>query len=180
MSYGVVTPTVPLANDIMLGEGVVYYNYGAGGDVIGATRGGSKITMNKKVINIKYDGAYGETKGLKRIDTFVPKFEINFLKVDYNTLGYGLPKTITDRGAYHEIAFNLNWSSSDVLTNIAFIGQKLDGKLVKAILSNAINSGNISFNFKEKDEIVNTLEYQGLYAAATPTVPPIVFQDYDV
>jgi len=34
MSIGVFTPEVPVANDILLGEGTVYVNYGVAGEAI--------------------------------------------------------------------------------------------------------------------------------------------------
>jgi hypothetical protein len=177
---GVFTPYVPGANDIALGEGVVHYNYGAGGGVIGATRNGSKFVIEKKIINIKYDGAYGPTKGLNRVEIFIPKLVINFLKLSYSNLAHGVPSTVTDKGDYHEFAYDLDFTSADVLTNIAFIGQKLDGKVVKIVVLNALNTGNINLNFKEKDEVVGEMEYTGFYAAATPTSPPFYVDDYDV
>lgn len=183
MAIGVFTPTVPAASDIMLGEGVVWKNYGqAGVALIGATRGGGKVEITKKINDMKYDGAYGLTKTLRRYDRFEVKMTISFLKINYVNLAYGLPVTIADGtdqdGTYKKLTFDMDIVAADVLTNVAFVGQKHDGKQCIIIINNALNIDNINMDFKEKDELTSDMTYTGFYAYATPTVPPIQILDY--
>lgn len=181
MSSGVITPQVPVANDILLGEGTVYVNYGEVGEaVIGATQAGSKFSIDIKTIDPKVDGIYGPIRGLKRIDKMIPHLIINFLKLTYVSLAYGVPCTVTDMGDYHQIDFRLNIEAADVLTNVAFIGSKHDGKACKIIVKNSLNVGNIDLNYKEKGEVTSEMDYEGMYAYATPTVPPFEIREYDV
>lgn len=181
MSSGLVTPVVPNANDVLLGEGTTYINYGEAGEaIIGATQGGSKFEIEKKTINVKVDGAYGDIKGLKRIDVFIPKLIINFLKLNYTTLGYGVPSTVTTTSTYKEFAFRLNIEATDILKNVAFIGQKHDGKACKIIVENCLNDGNIALAFKEKVEVVSEMQFTGHYLYAYPVLPPFSVRDYDV
>jgi hypothetical protein len=180
MATGVVTPIVPLANDVKLGEGVIYINYGTDNIVLGATEGGSKFKIEKKIIDVKYDGAYGPTKGLKRVEIFIPRLIVNCLKLNYNTLGYGIPITVTNMTTYQRIVFDLNIESTDVLTNVAFIGQAFDGKALKIIVSNCLMDGDIELSFKEKASVVGELQYTGHYTYAAPTTPPFEIKDYDV
>jgi hypothetical protein len=180
MSTGVVTPVVPLANDIKLGEGIVYINYGTDDIILGATDGGCKFKVEKKFIDIKYDGKYGATKGLKRVEIFIPRLIVNCLKLNHNTLGYGIPITVTDMTTYQRITFRLNIESTDVLTNVAFIGQAFDGKALKIIVKNALMDGDIELDFKEKASVVGELQYSGHYTYAAPTTPPFEIKDYDV
>ncbi len=71
MPKGVVTPTVPAANDIVLGECKVYGNYGLTTETeLGATQGGVKADFERVIKEIKFDGAYGPVKGLRRYETF--------------------------------------------------------------------------------------------------------------
>lgn len=183
MSTGVFTPAVPdSANDIMLGEGAVYKNYGVAGEAaLGATSGGSKLDIDRKIKEIKYDGAYGKTKGLRRYEELIPKLSVKFLKLTYTNMVEGLPTTVTDGtdkdGTYKEISFDLNIEAADVLDNIAFVGQKLDGEECAIIIENALNIDKISIDFKEKDEVVSELVYTGFYSYSTPTTPPIVVRD---
>lgn len=181
MSSGVVTPQVPNANDILLGEGTVYANYEEAGEaIIGATQSGSKFVIDIKTIDPKIDGVYGPVRDLKRIDKMIPHLIVNFLKLTYISLAYGVPCTVTDMGDYHQIDFNLNIEAADVLKNVAFIGQKHDGKACKIIVQNSLNVGNIDLNYKEKGEVTSEMDYEGLYAYATPTTPPFEIREYDV
>jgi len=184
MAVGVFSPSsIATANDIFLGEGVVYKNYGvAGTAVLGATAGGSKLELDRKIKDIKYDGAYGSTRGLRRYETYECKLMINFLKMTYTNLAYGLPLTVSDGadadGTFKKIVFDLEIASTDVLTNVAFVGQKHDGKQVLIILNNALNIDKINLDFKEKDEVTSEMTYTGFYTFAAPTIPPLEIWDY--
>lgn len=181
MSVGVVTPVVPDANDLLLGEGTVYANYGEVGEaIIGATQGGSKYIVEKKTIITKYDSSNGPTKGLNRIDIFIPRLIINFLKLSYVSLAYGVPSTVTDMTTYYSFRFDLAIVAADVLTNVAFIGQKFDGKACKIIVKNALNDGDIDLNYKTKGEVVGAMQYTGHYLFAYPTLPPFEMREYDI
>ncbi|RPI07216.1 MAG: hypothetical protein EHM64_00135 [Ignavibacteriae bacterium] len=185
MAIGVFSPTVPSkASDIMLGEGVIYKNYGTENLIIGATRGGSKLIIEKPIKEIKYDGAYGPTKQMRRVDTYLVKLVVNFLKLTYTNLAYGLPITVSDGadkdGTYKKIAFDLEIAAADVVTNITFKGLKMDGTSCLIKVLNALNIDNISLEFKEKDEVVSEMTYTGFYAAATPTDAPLEIWDYVV
>lgn len=174
MPKGVFTPEVPDDNDLLLGEGIVYINYGEAGEaIIGATRDGSKYEEEKVIRTMQYDGAYGKTKGLRRYERRVPRLIVNFLKLSYVNLAYGFPgMTVTDKGDYHEIIFDLEIADADYLTNIAFIGQTHEGKAVYIKIFNALNDGNVGLNFKEKDEVVGEMQYTGHYDPTTPTTCP--------
>jgi hypothetical protein len=183
MSYGVFSPTVPaLADDIMLGEGAIYKNYGEAGEAaLGATAGGSKFELDTKLKEIKYDGAYGKTKGMRRMETAVPKLTVKFLKITYTNIVAGVPCTVSDGtdadGTYKEITFDLDYVAGDVLTNIAFVGQKLDGGATTIKVENALNIDKLSFDFKSKDEVSLECTYTGFYAYATPTTVPCLIND---
>jgi hypothetical protein len=183
MAYGVFNPTVPdSANDLLLGEGAVYKNYGELGQAaLGATSGGSKLEIDRKIKEVKYDGGYGKTKNMSRYDTFEPKLTVKFLKLTYTNMVAGLPVTVSDGtdadGTYKEISFDMEIAAADVLTNVAFVGQKFDGTACSIILENALNLDKISIDFKEKDEVVSEMTYTGFYAYATPTTPPLLIKD---
>ena len=183
MAYGVFSPAVPAsAKDVMLGEGAVWKNKGEAGEAaLGATAGGSKLEIDRKIKDIKYDGAYGQTKGMRRYEQLVPTLTVKFLKLNYTNMVAGLPTTVTDGtdadGTYKEISFDLEFVAGDVLTNVAFVGQKLDGGATTIIVENALNISKVAFDFKSKDEVSVDMEYTGFYAYATPTTPPILIQD---
>jgi len=170
------------AKDLFLGEGVLYKDYGEAGEVvIGATRGGSKLEIERVIKEVEYDGAMGPTKGMRRTEKFIVKLVINFLKLTYTNLAYGLNVTVSDGsdqdGTYKKIAFNTTFSDTDVLDNITFKGYKADGTYCIITVENALNINNIDLEFKEKDEVVSEMTYTGFYEYSTPTTPPLVIQE---
>jgi hypothetical protein len=179
MAIGVFNPAVPeSAKDILLGEGIVYKNYGESGEaIIGATRSGSKLEIDRSIKEIKFDGAYGPVKGMRRYERFVAKLIINFLKLTYTNLAYGLPITVSDGsdkdGTYKKISFDLEIAAADVLTNVAFLGYKENGDYCIIIIENALNIDKLSLDFKEKDEVTSEMSYTGFYTYAAPTTPPL-------
>lgn len=89
MSTGVVTPTVPAANDIVLGECALYGNYELPTQIaLGALQGGIKLQLVRKIEDIKFDGAYGgqlDVNGipLKRYREFGVKLSVETLCLKY-------------------------------------------------------------------------------------------------
>ena len=167
----------------LLGEGIVYKNYGVGGAaIIGAIRGGSKLQIDRKIRDINFDGAYGSVHGMRRYERYDAKLVINFLKLTYTNLAYGLPITVSDGadqdGTYKKIVFDLEIAAADVLSNVAFVGQKHDGKQCIILVENALNIDKIALEFKEKDEVTSEMTYTGFYTYAAPTTPPVKIWDY--
>jgi len=183
MAQGVWSPTIPKVGDVMLGEGILYKDYGEGSQaIVGATRGGSKLQIEKPIRVVDYDGAYGETKDMRRTEMFIVRLVVNFLKLSYTNFAYGLPVTVSDGsdadGTYKKTTFNLEIADTDVLTNLTFKGWKMDGTVTLIKVLNALNINPISLEFKAKDEVVAEMTYTGFYFAATPTVPPLEIWDY--
>lgn len=181
MPKGVITPEVPLDKDLLLGEGVYIADYGEVGEtVVGATRGGGKIEIDKIIRSMPYDGSYGENKSLRRYERYVPRIIATILKNTYEVLNFAMPVTVTEETNYRDIDFRLNIEDTDYLTNIAFVGKKLGGQSCIIIIYNPLNDGNISFDFKEKDEVTTEMQYTAHYDRTTPTTPPIEVRDYDI
>lgn len=182
MPQGVFSPEIPEDSDLMLGEGAVIADYDEVGEyAIGATKDGSKYEEEREIKEIKSDGTCGKTKTLRRYVRRVPRLKVNFLKLTYENLQKGFPgMTITDKGDYHEIAFDLEIADADYLTNIAFVGQTHEGKAIIIIIYNPLNDGNVGMDFKEKDEVMSEQQYTGHYDPSTPTTCPVEIRKYDV
>ncbi|RQV94547.1 MAG: hypothetical protein EH224_10115 [Calditrichaeota bacterium] len=176
---GMVNPVVPeKANDILLGEGITKVNT----DKIGATKGGSRLEVDKKILDIKFDGAYGSVKGLRKPEIHIARLTINFLKITYVNLAYGLNADIVSgqdsKGQYRDINFRLDFKASDVVNKVSFEGFKHDGTPCIIILENVLNLGDIGFEFKEKGEVILPVTYTGFYLYNAPTTPPYEINDY--
>jgi hypothetical protein len=172
------------AKDLFLGEGALYKDYVSEADkgtLIGATRGGTKLEIEWSKKEVDYDGSMGPTKGMRRTERFVAKLVVNFLKLTYTNLAYGLNVTVSDGsdadGTYKKIAFRTNFESTDPMTNITFRGFKANGEFCVIILENALNIDNISLEFKEKDEVISEMTYTGFYTYAAPTTPPLAIRE---
>ena len=180
MATNTFLPVAPaLSRDIKLGEGIVYKNYGEAGEaVIGATKGGSRIEIERIIYDNEYDGANTYTKNLRRYTLFNVKMIVNFLKLNYVNLAYGVPCTVTDGtdvdGTYKEIRFNVALTASDILTNVAFVGENLDGDEVVYLVKNTMNMDNISWEFTTKEDLISEMTFTGFYTYASLNEDPIV------
>lgn len=90
MSVGLINPIVPLANDVIMGEFKAYLNYDTPSELlIGSTDGGCKVTIDKKVKPVKFDGQYSDyyldSSGnpLVRVDTMDAMITLNQLYLKY-------------------------------------------------------------------------------------------------
>lgn len=84
MSKGYIETTKPVANDLVYGEIIAYFNYGLPiQQNVGGITDGLKITLERSIRKIAFDGAYGAVKGLRRYEKFLPKVEINTLGLRY-------------------------------------------------------------------------------------------------
>lgn len=178
---GVFAGIAPDDNDILLGEGVYYKNYGLGGEaIIGATSGGSKFELVREIKEIPVDGAYGPIKGLRRFKRYYPRFIVNFLKTTYETLTLGVNADYTDEGDYKKVTFRINIEDADYVDNIAFVGNKHDGKPCIIIIENVLNDGNLEYEHKEKEELVGEMTYTSHYLRTALTTPTFEIREYDV
>jgi hypothetical protein len=89
MATGVIAPTVPNVEDIILGDAKLVANYGMADEFnLGALSGGVKLQIARKFEEVKFDGSYGyqlDTNGipLRRITEFISKFTAEMLTLKY-------------------------------------------------------------------------------------------------
>lgn len=84
----------------------------------------------------------------------------------------------TDETTHKEYTIDLELESEDYLENITLIGQRLDGKKMKIVLKNAMNDGNISLAFEEKDEVVNETQFTGHASQINDFACPLEIYEY--
>lgn len=89
MAINAVLPTIPVANDVIMGEFKAYYDLGLPTQtLIGATNEGCTIDIDRVIEVIKFDGAYGPTLDsngdpLVRYKGLVGKITLNSLYLKY-------------------------------------------------------------------------------------------------
>lgn len=179
MAKNIWTPSVALSKDILLGSGKVYKDLGEVSEVeLGPTMGNCKYKSGRTIKLIDSNGSYGPKKGMQKVEMWKPQLIINFLKIDYLNSFYGIPHTvadITDKNGLtaKKVTFRLNILSTDVLTNLAYVGEKHDGSPITIYLYRAFDiTPTLSYEFGEKAEVVTERTFEGLYASATPATPP--------
>ena len=174
-SYGKHGVTASTPKNIMFGAGTIHknlaYTAGTGGSagswnfnasIIGATQGGSKITIEPEFTDIDVDGALVLVKGLKVKTGETAKMEINFLELTKDIIKDAI---IGQNGTSSDSNFDLieskaNLADGDYYDNIAFVGKTLDGRNIIVIMDNALCTSGFEAEGKNKTEAVGKYTFE--------------------
>ena len=163
-----VTTNTP--KNIMFGAGTIHrdltYNsttksWNFEDSIIGATSGGSKITITPEFVDIEADGAMVAVKGLKVKTGETAEMEINFLELTKDIIKsavVGKDGTSTDN-TYDVIESKADIEEGDYLTNIAFVGKTLGGKHIIVIMDNALCTSGLESEGANKEAGVGTYTF---------------------
>ena len=167
--------TANTPKNIMFGAGTIHKNltYTAGQSgqagswnfdesILGATQGGSKISIKPEFVDIDADGALVAVKGLKVKTGETATMEFNFLEVTKDILKMAL---IGADGTSADDNFDVVESTAfitagDYLDNVAFVGQTLDGRNIIVIMDNALCTSGFESNGKNKEAGVFTCTFE--------------------
>lgn len=153
-----VSSTTP--KNIMFGAGTIHKGLKYEGSawnfdesIIGATSGGSKVSIVPEIANVELDGALVKAKGLNVKTGETATMEINFAEITKDII-----KTTTfakegtsDDSTYDLIESKPNIETGDYFENIAFVGKTLDGRNIIAILDNALCTSGLELEGKNKE-----------------------------
>src|SRR6056297_2443136 len=79
MSINAVTPTIPVANDVIMGEFKAYANYGLPTQtLLGATRDGCKVDIERTIKELDIDGV-----PIVRYEKLIGRITLNNLYLKY-------------------------------------------------------------------------------------------------
>lgn len=163
-----VTQNTP--KNILFGAGTIHKNVKFDPDtkawnfessIIGATSGGSKITIQPEMTDIEVDGAMVAVKGLKVKTGETAEMEINFIEMTEDILKsavIGQDGTSAD-DAYDLIESKARIEEGDYLDNIAFVGQTLEGKNIIVIMDNALCTSGLETEGQNKEAGVGTYTF---------------------
>lgn len=145
--------------NIMFGAGTIHkglkysdsWNFDE--SIIGATSGGSKLSIVPEVTPIELDGANVKVKGLNIKTGETATMEINFAEITKDIIK---ATTFAKDGTSSDSTFDLLESKPDIETgdyfdNIAFVGKTLDGRNIIAILDNALCTSGLELEGKNKE-----------------------------
>ena len=179
-----VSATTP--ENILFGAGTIHKNlkystntWNFDESIIGATSGGSKLTITPEVTTVELDGALVKAKGLDVKTGETATMEINFAELNKDILKVatmGKVGTSADTN-YDVIESKESIEAGDYFDNIAFVGKTLDGKNVIAILDNALCTSGMELEGKNKEAGVIALTFES-YAELTSDLDKLPWHIY--
>lgn len=135
--------------------------------IVGATNGGSKLSIVPELYDVPLDGANVAVKGLKVKTGETATMEVNFAELTEDIIKAA---TIGKTGTVTDTTYNLIESKADIAVgdyweNVAFVGRTLEGKNIIAILENALITSGLETEGKNKESAVGTYTF-ACHAAA--------------
>lgn len=158
--------------NILFGAGTIHkglkYTAGSGSGswnfeetIVGATNGGSKLSIVPELYDVPLDGANVAVKGLKVKTGETATMEVNFAELTEDIIKSA---TIGQTGDSDDTSYNLIKSKEDIgigdyWENVAFVGKTLEGKNIIAIMENALITSGFSTEGKNKESAVGTYTF---------------------
>lgn len=131
--------------------------------IVGATSGGSKLSIVPEIVNVEVDGALVKTKGLNVKTGETATMEINFIELTKDIIKaatIGEDGTSEDTANYDVIESKAAIAEGDYWENIAFVGKTLDGKNIIAILDNALCTSGFEQEGKNKEGAIGKYTFE--------------------
>lgn len=162
-----VTSNTP--KNILFGAGTIHknvaYTEGTGWNfedsIVGATQGGSKLSIVPEFVDVEADGALVLVKGLKVKTGETASMEINFLEINKDIMTHAL---IGEVGESEDTHFDVLQTKADLVDgdyyeNIAFVGQTLDKRQIIVIMENVLCTSGFESEGKNKEAGVGTYTF---------------------
>lgn len=160
--------------NIVFGAGTIHkgLKYSASGEsgswnfddsCVGATKGGSTLTITPEFYSVEPDGSTVAIKDFKRKVGETATLEVNFIELTEDLIKsavVGKNGTSGDSSNYDVIESKDGISEGDYWENIAFVGETLDGKNIIVILDNALCTSGLSLEGKNKEEGVGKYTFE--------------------
>ena len=156
---GVTTDT---PKNILFGAGTIHKNvaydstsqtWNFEDSIIGATQGGSKLSIVPEFVDVEADGALVLVKGLKVKTGEAASMEINFLEINKDIMTHAL---IGEEGTSEDVNFDVLQTKADLVEgdyyeNIAFVGMTLDKRQIIVIMENVLCTSGFESEGKNKE-----------------------------
>ena len=130
--------------------------------LVGATSGGSKLSIVPEITPIEVDGAWVAAKGLQVKTGETATMEVNFIELSTDIVKasvIGQNSDVTAEG-YDVIESKADIVEGDYWENIAYVGKTLEGKNIIAILDNALCTSGLELEGKSKEAGVGAFTFQ--------------------
>ena len=147
--------------------------------LVGATKGGSSVTITPEFYSVTPDGSTVAIKEFKRKVGESAKMDINLLELTADIIKaavVGKDGTSTDTN-YNVIESKDSIAEGDYWENIAFVGETLDGKNIIVILDNALCTSGLTIEGKNKEEGVGKYTFE-CHADASQSLTTLPYHIY--
>ena len=154
-----VSATTP--QNIVFGAGTIHKgmtkegNTWSGGTIVGATNGGSKISIIPEFVDIAIDGANVAVKGLKTKVGETATMEVTFAEITAEVLAAATAGT----NASGVITSKAEIAEGDYWENVAFVGTTLDGENIIVVMPNALITSGFELEGKHKEGAVLSVTF---------------------
>jgi hypothetical protein len=130
--------------------------------IVGATNGGSKLSIVPEIYKVPVDGANVAAKGLTVKNGETATLEVNFAELSADIIKAAtIGATGTSDAATHDlIQSKASIEEGDYWENIAFVGKTLAGENIIAILPNAICTSGFEQVGKNKEGAVGKYTFK--------------------
>ena len=138
----------------------------AGTNILGATRGGGTFTVTREIRTPDVDGMRYPFKGGDFVDSVDAFLSTTLIEVTPDSLVATLGNAgATTSGKKTTIKMHTAIESSDYLTDLCWIGDIADGRLVMICLKNALNTADFTLTFTDKGEGTLSAEFHARQAS---------------
>ena len=138
----------------------------AGTTILGATRGGGQFVATRETRTPEIDGMRYGFVGSDYVDSIDAYLSTTLVEVTPAAVKDCLgAATSTTSGKKTTIKMKTAIESADYLTNICWIGDLADGRLVCICLKNALNTADFNLTFTDKGEGTLAAEFHARQAA---------------
>ncbi|WP_195547820.1 hypothetical protein [Holdemania sp. 1001095H_141210_F2] len=173
--------------NIMLGAGTIHkgltfetnkWNFEE--SLIGATSGGTKVTIKPELMDVEVDGALVKVKGLVQKVGETATMETNMVEVTPETLKMtliGQESESSDKTGYSEITSKARIEEGDYIKNLAYVGKTLEGKPIIIVFDNALCTSGFEIEGKNKENVVLKATFE-CYAELTPECDTLPYHIY--
>lgn len=172
--------------NILFGAGTIHKNlvystnaWNFDSSIIGATSGGSKLSIIPEVTKVEVDGALVAVKGLSLKTGETATMEVNFIELTKDIIKaatIGADGTSED-ATYDMIESKASISTGDYWENIAFVGKTLEGKNIIAILENVICTSGFEQEGKNKEGAIGKYTFES-HAELTSNLDKLPWKIY--
>ena len=162
--------TADTVKNILFGAGTIHkglkYTEGSGWNFaescVGATSGGSKLSIVPEVYDVPVDGADVFVKGLRVKTGEKATMEVNLIELSADVIAAAAMGAIgtSDVEGYDKIESKADIAVGDYWDNIAFVGKMLNNTPVIAILDNALCTTGFEQEGKNKEGAVGKYTFE--------------------